>query len=205
VKYVPLLAAILGLALAAPATAQPATFNQSIGGGAHFISAFDNPDLRNEPGLNASWRYWAGNHLGVEASFNWFGHDRSTDFSMPSFTMPDGTITDPMHVSVSATSSWYGLGFNVLGRIPIGSRTSVVAGGGPGFYHERGRNEENFNGAMHVITGDASHFGLQGLTELEVRATDRLSVFGGMHIQWRDVRYPDAGFAYPIVGVRMGF
>ncbi len=191
-------AALLVLALAAPALAQaPDTpaFTQSIGGGAQWAYPTESgTELNGTPGIRGSWRGWFGPHVGIEGDFGWWKKSVSNDYRSPDFV-----------VTGSSTLSVYNLAFNVLGGIPLGQRANIVFGGGPGWYFETGSSEVNYNGDRYAYSDTSHHFGVQTLADLEVRATGHVSVFGGMRAEWRDVRDWTSGVVYPITGMRFTF
>ena len=190
-------AALLVLALAAPALAQaPATagFTQSIGGGAQWAYPTETGnELNGTPGVRASWRGWFNPHLGVEGDFGWWQKSVSHEYRSPDFV-----VTGTSDLSV------YNLAFNVLGGIPVG-RATIVLGGGPGWYFENGNNDALINGERQTYSSSRNHFGLQSLADVEVRASDHVSVFGGMRAEWRNVRESSSGVVYPIAGLRFIF
>jgi hypothetical protein len=110
-------------------------------------------------------------------------------------------------VTTSARLNAYNIGANLLGAVPFGSRAALVLGGGGGLYHEGGTAEAIVNGERSSFSNGRNHFGLQSLAELDVRASDRMSIFGGLHAEWRDVRegIMDASVIYPVAGVRFMF
>lgn len=202
-----ILTAAVALALAAPAAAQAPqqpSLGHSIAGGAQWAFPVSDVDLKGSAGVNASWRYFTGPHLGIEGTFGWWQKNEKGQYHSDGFTTPDGAVYGAMNATYEQRLSTYGLGFNVLGRIPIG-RAAIVMGGGPGYFIEHGDANANVNGTAYANSDTGNHFGVQGLAEVEVRATGRLSVFGGLRLELRDVRYADSGFAYPIVGLRLGF
>jgi hypothetical protein len=91
---------------------------------------------------------------------------------------------------------------NILGRAPMG-RAALIAGGGPGVYQERGHYDVRFNDQAFSGTSSRSHFGVQGMVELEVNATEALAVFGGLRVEVRDTASIDSSCAYPAVGVKV--
>jgi hypothetical protein len=208
--YRPLvIAALLALAAVMPAGAQSPSpvFHQSVGSGIRWlypISLEGSSDVNGSPGATASWRYWTGPHFGVEGAFGWWSKDHHGEYHSGGYMTPGGYVQDQVDMTYQSSLSYYGLGGNILGRIPIG-RAAVVAGGGPGFFVERGHYEQRFNGQRDSNTHTGHHFGVEGLMELEVRATDRFSVFGGLHVELRSIDNADSGFTYPVLGARMAF
>ena len=202
-----LLSAILALALAAPAAAQTAApqHRQSIGGGARWAYPLvEGGDITGTPGFSVSWRRWIGPHLGIEGALGVWRYSASEEYTHDGYYTADGYVSQPVHASYKGHMWAYNLGLNVLGRIPAG-RASIVLGGGPGLFVEQARAESSFNENRYMSSMTHKHFGLQSLAELEVRITDRMAVFGGMHAEVRDVKVADSGVVYPVAGVRVGF
>ena len=190
--------ALLVLALAAPALAQaPAApgFTQSIGGGAQWAYPTESgTELNGTPGLRAAWRGWFSPHFGIEGDFGWWQKSQSQEYRDANFV-----------VTGTTTLTVYNLAFNVLGGIPLGQRTTLVVGGGPGWYFEHGSAETLVNGDRQSFSTSQDHFGIQSIADVEVSVSQRVSIFGGVRAEWRDVRESSSGVIYPIAGARFVF
>jgi hypothetical protein len=193
------LSALAFLLAAATAAAQPAPHaarRQSIGASAQWMySMSGESNFDGAAGLNVSWRYWTPSPLGIEAVFAWWkgvvhGGD---DF-----------VGSPWRFRYEDRVSAHSAAFNVLGRIPAG-RAAIIVGGGPGYYRMRGRYQSEMDGRGYSSGGTSHDFGVQGLVELEVRATDWFSVAGGVRLELRDASHAMGGFTYPTVGARIAF
>lgn len=199
-----MVAGLLALAVAAPAAAQsqPAPRTQSIGGGVQFVYPIDGGYINGTPGANASWRRWFGPNLGVEGAFGWWRRSTSTEFSSPAVDNAYGGVPAMEGFSRSRMSA-YSVGVNVLGRIPAG-RVAVIVGGGPGVFLDRSTYEARLNAQRFSGSANRRQFGLQMAAELEVMATDRVALFGGLRGEMRG-RDIEGLVGYPTVGVRVGF
>jgi hypothetical protein len=199
---------LLVLANGAAADAQPAkqpTPVQSIGGGAQWAyPIIEGGYLAASPGLTASWRRWMGPYLGIQGEFGWWRKTKSHDYQWEGYQTPMGFVSEPVVGSDTSRFNGYSFGVNILGRIPIG-RSAIVAGGGPGLFHERGSFKSVFNGKRYSTTHAETHFGLQSLFTVEVAVNRRVSAFGGFRLEMRNVRWADSLVGYPTAGLRVAF
>lgn len=183
----------LATAVAVPAAAQsrePARAH-SVGAGAQWGS----PDsgARMTPGVQASWQSWFGPHLGAGAHVRWK-------------TLETSRVGDPqaLHARDDQTHASYGFGVGLLGRLPAG-RLSVVGGAGPGVFVDRRTYDRVLDGTKQSGGETTRSIGLQGLLEIDVRVTDHLFAFAGLHVEWRDLRSAESSSGYPTAGVRVMF
>jgi hypothetical protein len=190
----------LGVLLASAASAQTLAdpvYPRSIDLGAQWSFPPGNRGLSGTPGVKISWRRWYGHHLGSEAHAGWWRGETSWEFNSPEFQSRN---TD----AVTA----YSVAIGILGRIPLG-RATVVLGVGPGWFHDRRDFEWRTNsasGEQHAAGGETQNsLGVHIVTEVDVRATRRMSVFGGFLSQVRNVRDRESSIVYPTAGLRFGF
>ena len=191
------LCALVSLALAVPAAAQPAPAGgaQSVSiGGQWAYPTTSGTELDGSPGLKGSWRGWITPHFGVEAQVGWWTKGMSEEYRDSAY-----------QVSVHGRMHAWNIGANILGAIPVGRATTIVLGGGPGMFHENAGGTVTVNGASQTSSAGQNHFGLQSVMEVDVRASSHVSIFGGMHAELRDVRESDSGVLYPVAGVRFAF
>lgn len=188
------------VSLAATVAAQPVqpARTQSLAAAAQWAYPLDGGPLNGSLGLNLSYQWWFLEHLGVEGTFGWWRATQSYGFHSSG---PGGGGTDIDSYSKTEFSA-YSLGVNFIGRAPMG-RAALIAGGGPGVYQETGRYDVRFNGQAFSGTSSRSHFGVQGVIEVEVKANDAFAVFGGLRVEVRDTSSLDSSCAYPAVGVKM--
>jgi hypothetical protein len=145
------------------------------------------------PGLQGSWRRWFGPHLGVGADVRWKQLQSTDEGGPPGVDWVD----DVTHTS-------YAVGGGLMGRLAAG-RLSLVAGAGPGVFVERRAHDTRANGILQSTAETYLRVGIQGLLEIDLRVTDRLAAFAGLHLEWRDLRSTESSSGYPAAGVRIAF
>src|SRR5512139_2775143 len=157
-----MLAAMLIVAMAASVAAQPVqpARTQSLAAAAQWAYPVDGGPLNGSPGLNLSYQWWFGRHLGVEGTFGWWRSTQSQEFHSPAFSGPGGSGTAMDGYSKTELSA-YSFGVNILGRAPMG-RAALIAGAGPGVFRERGRYDVRFNEEAFSGASTRTHFGVQG-------------------------------------------
>ena len=142
-------------------------------------------------------------YLGIGTDARWWRRHSVTEFNSPAQDGPSGVIPAFQGRDERKIVS-LGFGVAALARGSIG-RLSLVGGVGPGFYIDRTAHESRINDRHQARTDTQCSLGVQGLAELEVRVTGRVSGFAGLRIELRDVRYPDSTTGYPTAGVRFAF
>lgn len=165
--------------------------SQSVGGGLQWGTP--QPSARMSPGVDASWRRWFGPYLGLGADVRWKQVRRIDEAGQPGVEWVD---------EVSHTS--YAAGLGLLGRVTAG-RVSLVGGTGPGVFVERRAHDTRVNGVRQPSTETYRSVGVQGLVEVDVRVTRRLSAYAGLHLEWRDLRSSESSSGYPAAGLRLVF
>jgi hypothetical protein len=145
------------------------------------------------PGVEGSWRHWFGPRLGVGADVRW-KQLRSTDEGGPPGV---DWVDDVTHTS-------YAVGGSLMGRAVAG-RVSLVGGAGPGVFVERRAHDTRIDGVLQSTNETYRSVGIQGLVEIDLRVTNRLSAFAGLHLEWRDLRSSESSTGYPAAGVRITF
>ena len=198
-----MLSMLLTAMTAASAAAQPASepARNQISGAAQW--ALPHPGGGSAPGVLLSWQRWMSPYLGIGTDARWWRRHNVTEFNSPAQDGPSGVIL-AFHGREERKIVSLGFGVGALARASIG-RLSLVGGVGPGFYIDRTTHESRINDRHQARTDTQRSLGVQGLAELEVRVTSRLSGFAGLRIELRDVRYPDSTTGYPTAGVRFAF
>jgi hypothetical protein len=196
-----LLLALLGTT---PAAAQSAAEpqNQSIGAAAHW--ALPHPGGNVRPGVQVTWRHWRSPHFGIGADVRWWRRSITEEINSPAQPGPEGVRIPSMQGRTDERLSSYSTGIAPLGRTAAG-RVSVIVGAGPGFFVERRSHDTRINASHNSGSTTLRSFGVQGLTELELRATRRLSLFAGLRLELREVRSMESNSGYPSAGVRFVF
>jgi hypothetical protein len=185
---------VLVFLAAVPAAAQSApdpARNQSIGGGLQWGGPYTS--ARMSPGVGVSWRRWFGRNVGVGADVRWKQLQRTDEGGPPGVDWVD-----------EVTHTSYAFGGGLIGRATAG-RVSVVGGAGPGMFVERRAHDTRIDGVLRPSTETYRTIGIQGLVEIDLRMTDRLSAFAGLHLEWRDLRSSESSSGYPSAGVRLLF
>jgi outer membrane protein with beta-barrel domain len=184
---------LLAAAIAAPAAAQTGPAPErlhSIGVGVHTAAPYRAGDA---PGIQGSWVRWVKPRVGIEAEMRWWTGRRITDSIGPTLRL---------HDEEKQTS--YAVGVSVVARAGAG-RLSVLGGIGPGFFADRWNNVTTANGETRSTGSSYSTVGVQGLMEMDVRLTNRASLFAGLRIELRDPGDAESLFGCPTVGVRFAF
>ena len=199
----PMLSMLLMAMTAVSAAAQPASepVRNQISGAAQWALPY--PGGGSTPGVMLSWRRWISPYLGIGTDARWWRRRSVTEFNSPAQDGPSGVIPAFQGRDERKIVS-LGFGVGALARGSIG-RLSLVGGVGPGFYIDRSAHESRINDRHQARSDTQLSLGVQGLAELEVRVTSRLSGFAGLRIELRDVRYPDSTSGYPTAGVRFAF
>ena len=193
-------AVVLLVVCASAAAAQTRTQHvsrQSLGIGAQWSFPPGSGTLSATPGVTLSWQGWYGPHLGAEAHLGRWHGETTWRAAAPGFETEN---TD----AVTAHS----IAFAVLGRIPRG-RATFILGAGPGWFSDRNYSDSvqrSVTGERRFASADTySSIGIHIVTEVDVRVTRSMSVFGGFNSQIRDVRYSESTASYPNAGVRWAF
>lgn len=196
---------LLAVIVSSPAAAQDqpdAEHNQSIGGGAQWALPHT---LRGEPpGVQVSWRRWFSPRFGVGTDFRWWVRNTTSDSAFPEQQGPPGVTIPAMQIHEDREVSSYGLGVGLLARHSIG-RVSFIGGAGPGFFLDRTTHDTELNGTRNAGSSSYTSVGAQFLGEIEVQATSRLSFFGGLRIEWRNLASSESSSGFPTVGIRLAF
>ena len=195
-----LLALFAATPVAAQSPAEPRS--QSIGAAAHW--ALPHPGGAVKPGVQVSWRRWRSARVGIGADVRWWRRNITEEIDSPAQQGPEGVQIPSMQGRSDERISSYSAGIALLGRTTAG-RVSLVAGAGPGFFVENRSHDTRINGSQDTGSTALRSFGVHGLTEIEVRATRRLSVFAGLRLELRDVRSMESNSGYPTAGVRFAF
>ena len=198
-----MLSMLLMAMTAALAAAQPASepARNQISAAAQWALPY--PGGASAPGVLLSWQRWMSPYLGIGTDARWWRRHSVTEFNSPAQDGPSGVIPAFQGRDERKVVS-LGFGVAALARGSIG-RLSLVGGVGPGFYIDRTTLESRINDRHQPRTDTQRSLGVQGLAELEVRVTSRLSGFAGLRIELRDVRYFDSTTGYPTAGVRFAF
>ena len=188
----------------APAVAQSpaAPRNQSIGAAAHW--ALPHPGGGIRPGVQVTWRRWQSPRFGIGADSRWWRRTLTEEFDSPAQPGPEGVRIPSMQGRADERLSSYSASVGLLARTAAG-RISVIGGAGPGVFVERRSHDTRINDSRSTGSTTLRSFGVHGLTEIEVRATRRLSVFTGLRLELRDVRSMESNSGYPTAGVRVTF
>lgn len=202
----PRLTIVLLLALfgTTPAAAQsPAEHrDQSIGAAAHW--ALPHPGGTVRPGLQVTWRRWRSPRFGIGTDVRWWRRNITEEIDSPAQPGPEGVRIPAMQGRTDERLSSYSVGIALLGRTTAG-RMSVIVGAGPGFFVEGRSHDTRINASHSTGSTTLRSFGVHGLTEIDLRATRRLSLFAGLRLELRDVRSMESNSGYPTAGVRFAF
>jgi hypothetical protein len=201
----PLASLVVLLLASAPVAAQsipPAERTRSFGAAAEWAYPFRSSiNLDATPGIDASYREWLRPHLAIEIEFGSWRESHSGTYRLAGYQVPPEQRGEPVFASYTSHTSWYNVGVNVLGRLPIG-RAAITAGGGPGLFFDRYDSASPVNGAVQTWSFTSKHVGAQTLAVVELRVIDRVTAFGGVRAELRDI---DALITYPTAGVRINF
>lgn len=187
-RFLPLVVVLCVLA-AVPAHAQEKP-RQSVAAGMRWAYPVSYPVREGTPGVDVSYRGWLTRYAALEANLGrWtFGTTFSRD--------PIRTFTEEV--------TGYSFGASVIGQVPVG-RASFLVGGGPGYFWDVETNRVLIGNEFHSHTATRGAFGAQAVLEVDIRVTERLSVFAGVRGELRDITYTDSAVAYPTAGVRFAF
>ena len=196
--------ALLVLIGAPPAAAQPApdSHDQSVAAGAQW--GLPHSGRGEPPGVEGSWRRWFSPRIGVGADFRWFARNTSSEFGSPTGEDAERVVVQSAPGRDDRRISSFGLGICVLGKGSIG-RLSLIVGAGPGLSTGRTTYTRRINDRHEAGTSTLTSIGVHTLAEIDVRATSRLSVFAGLRIDLRDLRFPESASGYPAAGLRFAF
>ena len=195
---------VLVVLVAAPAAAQSAAHERShsIGGGAQWAPPYSG---RGEaPGVQASWRRWFSPHWGIGTDVRWGRKTTTREIDSAAQEGPGGIQIGAQQGREDRRLSSQGLAVGLLARASAG-RASFIAGAGPGLFVDRMAHDTHINEWHDAGESTFRSVGVQGLMEVDVRATARLSVFVGVRMEWRDLRDAEGSFAYPTAGLRFAF
>jgi hypothetical protein len=195
---------LLAMLVAAPAAAQPSAAepNQSVGGGVQWAPPYTG---RGEaPGVQATWRRWLSPHWGIGTDVRWGRRTTTREIDTPEQPGPGGITIHAQQGREERRTSSQGFGVGLLARGWAG-RTSFIAGVGPGLFVDRTTHETRINEWQDAGESTFRSVGLQGLLEVDIRATSRVSAFVGIRMEWRDVRDAEGSFGYPTAGLRFAF
>jgi hypothetical protein len=201
----PLASLVVLLLASAPVAAQsiaPDERTRSFGAAAEWAYPFRSSDyLTATPGAGASYREWVRPRLAIEMEFGAWRETHTGSYRLAGYQVPPEHQGESVLASYTSRSSWYNVGVNALGRIPIG-RAAIVAGGGPGFFIGQRDDASLVNDAVQTWSSRSTHVGMQSLAAVELRVTERVTAFGGARAELRSI---DTLVTYPTAGVRMSF
>lgn len=176
--------------------------DQSIGAAAHW--ALPHPGGNVRPGVQMTWRRWRSPSFGIGTDVRWWRRSLTEEIDSPAQPGPEGVWIPSMQGRTDERLSSYSAGIALLGRTTAG-RLSAIVGAGPGFFVDGRSHDTRINASHNSGSTTLRSFGAHGLTEIELRATRRLSVFAGLRLELRDVRSMESNSGYPTAGVRFAF
>ena len=196
---------VLALLPTNPAAAQPPEepeHRQSLGAGLQW--ALPNAGRAVKPGLQLSWRRWISPRVGVGADVRFGVLHTTREIDFPESTGPGGIIVRSQQGRERVKVASQGYGFSIFAR-SLPGRVTMTAGVGPGLFVDRRTHDTRINDWFSDGTETLRSLGAQGVVEIEVRATRRVSVFAALRMELRDVRDGESSSGYPAIGARFAF